>query len=170
MDLRKVLTEGVLVVTNTHDRIEELKNRIEKILESDSLPAAEASQLRGRLGFSNSQTFGREGAYAYLALGQRACSSDARTKLSPDLRQALRWWLDHVATAKPRKVKLSRNQTPVYLFTDGSCEGEGGTFPKAEIGAVIYDPVDGFADAFGGELPQEVVAKFSPGGAKRQVV
>ena len=40
------------------------------ILAADALSSAEASQLRGRLGFSNSQTFGREGAFAYRPMNQ----------------------------------------------------------------------------------------------------
>ena len=171
VDLKEVMTnKGELVVTNTEERAKELKAVIQKIFEEGSLSAAEASQLRGRLGFANSQTFGREGAYAYLALGRRVAEGGSRANLSRDLRVSLRWWLLHFDSAKPRKVRLSRGQTPVFLFTDGACEDQGGQYPEADIGGVLYDPVDGFVDAFGDKLPPAILAKLSPGGVKRQVV
>ena len=116
VDLREVMTsKGQLVVTNTKERAEELKTLITGIIKSDALSAADASQLRGRLGFANSQTFGREGAYAYLALGQRAAGNGARTRLSRDLRVSLRWWLWHFDSAKPRRVKLIKSEPDTSL-------------------------------------------------------
>ena len=78
--------------------------------------------------------------------------------------------MQHFDSSKPRKVPLSRLQVPVFIFTDGACEDKGDQYPDAEVGGVIYDPSDGFIDAFGGKLPPEVLAKLSPGGRKRQVV
>ena len=69
---------------------------------------------------------------------------------------------DHFDETKPRRVRLSRDQDPIFIFTDGSCEDQGEEYPEAEVGGVIYDPTDGFVEAFGGKLPPEVVAKFSP--------
>ena len=171
VDLRRTLTEeAVLVVSNTEERVREIKGHIERIIKDDAMSAAEASQLRGRLGFSNSQTFGREGAYAFKALGVRAAGSGAKTNLHPTLKEALLWWARHFDMTKPRKVRLRRDQVPVYIFTDGSCEDQGEYYPEAEVGGVIYDPTDGFRDAFGGKLPSPLLAKLSPGGHKRQVV
>ena len=73
-------------------------------------------------------------------------------------------------SAKPRRVKLDRNQVPVVLFPDGSCEDRGDLYSNAEVGALLCDPKDEFLDAFGGKLPDEVMSKLAPGGRKRQVV
>ena len=141
VDLRRTLTEeAVLVVSNTEERVREIKGHIERIIKDDAMSAAEASQLRGRLGFSNSQTFGREGAYAFKALGVRAAGSGAKTNFHPTLKEALLWWARHFDMTKPRKVRLRRDQVPVYIFTDGSCEDQGEYYPEAEVGGVIYDP------------------------------
>jgi hypothetical protein len=163
-------SEAELVVSNTPERVAEIKARIAEILREDAMSAAEASRLRGRLSFSNSQAFGREGAYAFLALGKRATGPGAKTGLSNSLTEALRWWADRFDSAKPRRVRMRRDQSPVFLFTDGSCEDEGGLYPEAAVGGVLYDPKDGYVKAFGGDLPTEVLAKLSPGGHKRQVV
>ena len=48
-------------------RVDELKHRIGEILNADVMSAAEASQLRGRIGFSNSQTFSRNAKQGTLA-------------------------------------------------------------------------------------------------------
>ena len=171
IDLGQVMTQRAeLVISNTPERVAEIKARIAEILREDAMSAAEASQLRGRLSFSNSQAFGREGAYAFLALGKRATGPGAKTGLSNSLTEALRWWADRFDSAKPRRVRMRRDQTPVFLFTDGSCEDEGGLYPEAAVGGVLYDPKDGYMKAFGGDLPTEVLAKLSPGGHKRQVV
>lgn len=123
------------MVSNTKERIDEIKGRIPDILAADSLSAAEASQLRGRLGVSNTQTFGREGAYAYLALGPRASGSGAKTRVTSNFKASLKWWVRHFDSAKPRRVKLDRNQVPVVPFTDGSCEHQGDLYSNAEVGA-----------------------------------
>ena len=49
-------------------------------------------------------------------------------------------------------VPLAPIGPPLLLFTDGFCEGEGSEV-TAGIGAVLLDPEDGFAEAFGALIP-----------------
>ena len=58
------LDEPALVVRNKPGRAEEIEKAIKRHLRVGLMSPAEASQLRGRLVFSNSQTFGRMGALA----------------------------------------------------------------------------------------------------------
>ena len=53
---------------------------------------AEATELRGRLIFSNSQTYGRMGALAYYQLGIKAKEVGPFLRISPELKEALEWW------------------------------------------------------------------------------
>ena len=64
--------EAAFHVKNKPERVAEIQRTIRGNPESGQMPPAEASQLRGRLVFSNSQTFGRMGALAYTYLGRSA--------------------------------------------------------------------------------------------------
>ena len=61
-----------IVVKNKESRIEEICLRIHECLQRGEMKAAEATELRGKLIFSNSQTYGKMGALAYYQLGLQA--------------------------------------------------------------------------------------------------
>ena len=54
-----------LIVANKGSRVDELVERLSRILKEDKLTSQEAARLRRRLVFANSQTFGRLGALAF---------------------------------------------------------------------------------------------------------
>ena len=85
----------------------------------------------------------------------------AKTHLPKSLAEALQRWAHHMDSAKPQKVRLSRDQVPIYIFTDGSREDKGGRYPEAKVGGVIYDPVNGFIDVFGGNLLRQRSSRSS---------
>ncbi len=58
-----------IVVSNKKERIKDIVAKIREHLRRDEISAAEAAELRGKLVFSNSQTYGRMGALAYHCLG-----------------------------------------------------------------------------------------------------
>jgi len=154
-DLKKCCDEvPVLVVKNTEDRIKEIRNEIRDRLKTGELSAAQASQLRVRLVFANSQTFGRMGAMAFHYLGRRAHMIGASKKMDAELRWALEWWDTHMSSAKERHIQLTNVRRPLYLFTDGSCEPDAqqACGIKAGYGAVMYDPEDNAYEFFQGEI------------------
>ena len=132
---------------------------------------AEAAELRGRLVFSNSQTFGRMGALSYYHLGKQAAAG-ASWFISEELRWALGWWRSHVADAKPRRISTGLQRPCVHLFTDGSCDPgpQHATGIRSGYGAVLYDPEDGALGMFGGYLGDEVFELLSNAGEKQQIV
>ena len=136
------------------------------------MAAAEALEFRGRLVFSNSQTYGRKGALAYYHLGLKANHKGKGTHIDAGLNWALRWWKEQVAECKPRIVRTGRQLKPIYLFTDGSCDPDQST-PlgiKAAYGAVLFDPEDQTLETFGGDIGPNLLSILSNGGTKQQVV
>ena len=146
-----ILTESPhFVVRNKVTRIEEICRSIDNHLDRRSMSSAEATELRGRLIFSNSQTYGRMGALAYFQLGLKAKEDGPFLRIRPELREALLWWKRQISNCKPRIIRTGPQRPPVYLFTDGSCDPDGSS-PfgiKAAYGAVMYDPEDQVVETF----------------------
>jgi hypothetical protein len=162
----------MLIVENKPDRIKGISDRIDRHLADDSMTPAEAAELRGRLVFSNSQTYGRTGALAYYQLGIKAKGNGPLHFMTSDLKWALRWWKSHLQNSKPRMVRVGPQRKPLYLFTDGSCEPdeEARLGIKAAYGAVMYDPEDECVETFGAEISEELLTLLSREGSKRQIV
>ena len=78
-----------IVVENKKDRVAEIKRRILNHLDKEEMSEAEAAELRGKLVFSNSQTYGRMGALAYHHLGRKTTKSGPSKHIDQDLRWAL---------------------------------------------------------------------------------
>ena len=81
---------------------------------------------------------------------------------------SLKCLLRFLGEARPRVVALAPVGPPLFLFTDGFCEGEGSEV-VAGIGAVLLDPADGFAEAFGAWIPPPLM-KVIREGTKDQVI
>jgi len=161
-----------VVVANKPDRIKEICKKIETHLGQESMTPAEAAELRGRLVLSNSQTYGRMGALAYHYLGRKANKSGDSGALSQDVMWALRWWKKHVAEAKPRTVRVGKQRSPLYVFTDGSCDPDRSkqVGVKAGYRVVMFDPEDGALELFGCEVSDDLMRLLSAGGSKKQIV
>jgi hypothetical protein len=64
--------EPVVIISNKPERVAEIQGKIEEVLDTGRMSQPEAAELRGRLVFSNSQVFGRQGAMASYYLTQKA--------------------------------------------------------------------------------------------------
>jgi hypothetical protein len=166
--LEAVSPEGVLVVGNTEARVKALSAQLAKVLEAGRLSAAEAAQIAGRLQFASAQVFGRCGTSVLWHLRRRAEARGSAGPMDHGLRVSLRWWLKFLGNARPRVVALAPIGPPLLLFTDGFCEGEGDEV-TAGIGAVLFDPEDGFAEAFGALIPPPLMEVLREG-SKDQVI
>jgi hypothetical protein len=167
-DLTAVTKEGALVVKNTETRTKALCVQLSSALSSGRLSAAEAAQLAGRLQFASAQVFGRCGAAILWHIRRRAEAKGGAGPIDHNLRMALMWWRRFLGTARPRVVALAPVGPPLLLFTDGFCEGEGNEV-VAGIGAVLLDPADGFAEAFGAWIPPPLMEVIREG-TKDQVI
>ena len=136
------------------------------------MTTAEASQLRGRLVCSNSQTFGTAGALAYSALTKKASEGGGSTHMGDDLTNSLKWWATYFTAAKPRKVPVGKQKRPLYIFTAGSCEPslESPVGLEAGYGAAMFDPEDKSLQSFGGDIGDALLDLLSDGGTKTQIV
>ena len=120
------------------------------------MSSAEAAEPRGRVIFSNSQTYGRMGALAYYQFGLKAKEAGPFLRMSQELEEALLWWKQQISSCKPRIIRTGPQRPPVYLFTDGSCDpGNSSRLGlKVAYGAVMYDPEDQAVETFGQGIPK----------------
>ena len=169
LDLAGAAEAGEVKVGNKKERVEKIVAEIEEILASGCIHSAQAASLRGKLMYAVGQTFGKCGGAAAKVLSHRASASGGSSGLNEQLRWALTWWKLYLSSAPERKVSLRRDQRPVLIFTDGACEGVGSDLESSH-GGFMYDPADGCMEAFGGVFPPRVMAFWTRGGGKRQVI
>ena len=91
-----------------------------------------ALSLKGKLYFSESQTYGRALAPVSRVLSRWA-SSGGRWKIDEVLAAALQSIVDHFTSVAPRIVGPRRIESPVLVFTDGACEED-----CTSVGGVIW--------------------------------
>ena len=124
-DLHKEIDDS-FSIKNTEARVEELIDRIGKVLGSGKLSGREAKGLRSRLSFACSQLYGRTTASVMKDLG-RYESSKHPLRLNGNTRALLGIMISHLKVGMPRKVFFGKTAV-VHLFTDGSLEGSSPPF------------------------------------------
>ena len=152
-------SQGVIVVGNKPERVEEMCSEIHQLQLDDDISAKKLEKLRGRLLFQRSLCFGRFGGMALrlLTLALMASfTSASRTvprQLLPELRAALRTLSDAVRFTPARSIKVVLH-LPHVCFTDGAFEDELGM----RIGGVLFDRVGRRVLYFGVRLSAAVEA------------
>jgi len=159
--------EPRIVIANTKKRLECIEEMYEQMKEKQIASGAEIAALRGKMQFSNAQAFGRIGASAFHTLNKVDACSGPRW-LSPDVREAIEWWLDAISEMPQRNMDVSDRRPPILIYSDGACEGEGWT--HCTYGAVMIDPEDGTVEAFGATLGEDMQWNLSEGGQKQQLI
>ena len=154
--------EGYFELGNTESRKEELKGRIDGILRSNVLTAAESLSLRSRLLFAESQLFGRFAKSALKVIGSVALGGKAMQPLSPDVRHSLLWMKNRVVGAKPRRIDTHQRPT-MFLFMDGACSEKqpGDRWSGTAIGAALFDEQGRAVECFGEVLPDRITKEWS---------
>ena len=86
IDLNEAIrqTDPRITVRNKESRVDEICSTMQRYISRKSMTPAEALELRGKLVFFNSQTYGRKGALAYYHLGLQAKQDGSHIK--PELR------------------------------------------------------------------------------------
>ena len=131
--------DGRCLFANTEKRVKELKEALAACLEEGTLSRPASLQLRGRLGFCESQIFGRIGNLAMKSLVDHAYKTPFKKLMSEQCRQDILRLMDRLDHQEPRVVEQSSATNIWYLFTDASFEpGEDGN-TVAGLGAVLYD-------------------------------
>ena len=142
--------DGRCLFANTEKRISELKQSLSKCLEEGTLSKAMSLQLRGRLGFCESQIFGRVGNLAMKSLIDHAYRVPFKKTIDGRCKQDILRLLDRLEHQGPRVVNGESSRVWI-LFTDASFE-PGKDQALAGLGAVLYDglgnPVSQFSKMF----------------------
>ena len=125
--------EGEVTVGHTPERVAELADAIQRIVESGCLSQAEAESLRGRLHWFASFLFGRRASQSMNSLSDWIKSGTSNTRLSEELKEALTYLKDVALTAAPVRISRSLSRTFI-VFTDGSLENQ-----TACLGGILHD-------------------------------
>ena len=152
MDLSGMATRAEIVISNKQSRVDSICAQIGSVLEQNSLSPPLASELHGKVQFSQAQVFGRSALPALQEIGHRSHQPGNPYELTPRLRKALSFLQDHLRTAPPRKVSACDPSRNLIIFSDGAFE-DG----KATWGFVIFDGATGAISVAGSTVPQELV-------------
>ena len=166
-DLEDIAKSRCLVVKNKKERVTKIRAQLEKALRDNELTPSEAQELRSKLSYASSQLLGRCGAWASLALSERATRGNGpwAKGLTPELRTSLSWWIRFLSDARPRTIPLSRGQIPVLIFTDGAYEEKTATH-----GGMMLDRADGRCECFGAVVPERLADHWRDRGRRRQLI
>ena len=112
-------SERKLMIENTEQRKQELKELLQAALDRGTLTRPEALVLRGKLGFADSFVHGRLGILVLSKLIEHAYG--AQKQIDESLRDALRFMLERLNSGKPRVVRAHR-LAQWYIYSDASYE------------------------------------------------
>ena len=124
---------GVVRIHNKPSRIESIEESIRSHLRNSSLSSSEASELHGKLQYCECQHFGRAAVPALRIIRSRADSRSIYTRINGELEWALKFMIEYLRVAKPRRITAPTVELPVCVFTDGSSEKDNHLF-----GIVIF--------------------------------
>ncbi|CAK9007681.1 Uncharacterized protein SCF082_LOCUS9564 [Durusdinium trenchii] len=136
---------GLVSISNTKKRIDELTEAIVGILDKGGMSRAQAMSLRGRMQFASAQIWGRSSKLCLSAVSAHA-HGDSDWVLKPQTITALKHFLISLEDPKPRRIgKESGRQW--FIFTDASFQPNDSEWPCG-IGGVLYDDEGNEVSAF----------------------
>ena len=112
-------SERKLMIENTEQRKQELKELLQAALDRGTLTRPEALVLRGKLGFADSFVHGRLGILVLSKLIEHAYG--AQKQIDESLRDALRFMLERLNSGQPRVVRAHR-LAQWFIYSDASYE------------------------------------------------
>ena len=115
---------GETIISNKPSRVEAITAEIKDVLRSKVMVPSRASELSGKLHYTESQVMGRAAVPAIRTIQDRANQRGGSNVLSDRMVYALNFMIDHLKSAVPRSIKVSNSDQPIVIFTDGSSEGD----------------------------------------------
>ena len=146
-------------VENKPERVKSVVETVKQIIENGTFNHFEAEELRGKNQFMEKSIFGRAGRCIVQVYDRRG-----KSKLDDEDVKDLKWLVEWLETAKPRKLTPMVELPTVLLFTDGACEPN-----LVSCGAVLYDPLHDEVLMFGFEVNELLVQEWRTSG-KEQLV
>ena len=108
--------------------IERVKTTLEDLrgnLESRRLSPGFAGKLYGRMQWASATCFGRFGRAMLRAFSRRQ-HEQGRTNINPQIQAACEFWLEHLASVRPREVPINPHLLPLAVsYSDGEGESAG---------------------------------------------
>ena len=147
--------DGVVVVRNKDERVDELEATITEVESLGVFPPATAAKVYGRLNFAEAQCSGRWLAPLLGPVKQRALMARTVRGVTREIREALQTSAELLRQAPPRRLEAVNGEEPCLVFTDGAYE-DG----VATCGAVLISPRLERAIAFGFKIQDEIVADW----------
>ncbi len=141
-------------------------DEIEELCVENRLSNTRASSFAGTLHFAASHVLGRAHLPLAAVLQQRA-STNGPDALGPDVKAALVKLFLTIGVGPPRLVHAFASDQPVYVFTDGACEGDDRR--TASVGALLFDPFSGTTKSFLVEVPDQVVKVWTRKGSRQPI-
>lgn len=151
-DVTRSLQTGQVFFTPRSGLLTKAVGLIQERIQEDSCTPAQASKIRGVLGFPFTGMYGRIGRGPLL---QRQCSDHKPWSLSPTLRRALGYLIDTMHVIQPRGVLLYKDPMPPLAIaaSDGRQDESAPPF----IAALFFDPGDGKRIAVAVEITQDLM-------------
>ena len=113
------VAEGIVMVGNTPNRIDELCHHIKQVCEAGKLSVKSAQKLRGRMQFADAQIYGRLGKQCMRVLSEFA--SNVKQDLDQHALRSLRLFGRLLKESPPRPLQATSDEV-VLIFTDACYE------------------------------------------------
>ena len=134
--------------------LEKAVSLIQQRIQEDSCTPAQASKIRGVLGFLFTGSYGRVGRGGQQPLLQRQYSDRAPWNLSHTLRRAMEYLLDTMLVIQPRKILLYEDPVPALVIASDGRQDESSA---PSIAALLFDPSTGRKLAVAAEIPPNLM-------------
>ena len=141
---------GLSFVSNTEERIKELCDNLEEVIESRVLKRSDGEKLRGRLLFAAGQLFGRK-AHNMIRLLSYHIQCGRRT-LCDDTVEALTCLKNILSLNVPRKI-VGKMSAHMHLYVDASYDGS----VYSGIGGILYDSLGNVLSFFSETISDSLV-------------
>ena len=152
--VRDALHAGHIVFTPREALLAKARGLILQRLQEDSCTPAQASKIRGVLGFLFTGVYGRVGRGGQQPLLQRQYSDTHPWSLSHSLRRALEYLLDTLQVVRPRDVSLYGDQVPPLIIAS---DGRQDEHAPPSIAVLLFDPSSGRKLAVAAVLQPELM-------------
>eukprot|EP00435_Cladocopium_sp_Y103_P025318 s3302_g6.t1 len=160
--------QGVVDNRNKQERIHDICEALDNILESQKLKPRDLPSHLGLLPFADMQIAGRAGKLAMHDLRQMGSSGALEVSLEPSHVSALKLVKRRIASGKPTRLQAKPQTKPWILFTDGSLEYDDSGAANANIGTLLVSP-DGRSRYFGCDVPAEVLKSWQVNGREHVI-
>lgn len=148
---------GLVKISNTMARRNELERLIDEILASSSVSGSTLTSLRGRLQFCDNQIFGRMASLKLRVLSGY-CDRKGHVRVDATLKDALTFLREHIMLG-PERIVHCAFRNCFHVYSDTSFEPSGGG-----VGALAYNSLGLLLGWFGEELSLDTLAVINPDG------